>query len=315
MPRLKRQESSIIGEQFYEMLPQRWRTHDHSPYQPQGELTRSKFHKRLIRIFGDIYDQKKDEYNLFGKLMDPLHCPSEWLGHLSSTLGLPLDPRIPETTARLLIEHIQEIFRIATTDRAIRLICYALSGISIRIYTPNGSGSVWAQSTTYLKSPYRSGDDHIEVMDPSSFRIGDRISLLDGTRISSSIIRAKLGNNLYLKHDLLFLYKAGVLVTKGKDTRRGFPGVRGENVAIAGSAYPGIQIALQDGRCRYQNPERGNTVYIEWHHLPDEDLLDIISDLIEEFSPGHLHIRHISNEFTYFIAGLSIAGGRENAGG
>lgn len=314
MPALIRQQTSQVGEQLYQLLPHRYRMHDHSPVAPRGETEKIGFHKRFVRIFGDVFDEKLAEYAGLKDMMNPLKCPEAWLGHLSATLGLPLDPRVPEDTARLLVDHLQSVLRVAGTDRCIRLLCYALTGISVRIWTPNGKGTVHAQATTYLTQPYQSGDDHITVQDATRFNLGDRITVTNGSRRSRQIITAKLGNVLYLKDDLQALYAANALVIKGDSTHRGRPGVWGDNVAIAGSAYPGIQVAIRMPRAKYCDPERGTTIYIEWHHWPIDELLDITSDLISELSPGHLHIEYISQDHVFFIAGLSVADGREVAG-
>lgn len=316
MPLLERPQTPQIGQQFYELLPHRYRMHDHSPRQVPDETEKIGFHKRFMRIFGDVFDAKLTEYAGMKDVMNPLKCPEAWLGHLSATLGLPLDPRVPEDTARLLVDHLQSILRVAGTDRCIRLLCYALTGISVRIYTPNGkSTTVMAQHVTHLVGQHYPGDLILVVDDVGSFQAGDRVTVVSASKVSRQIITDVVSNMLFLKDDLNMVYTENALVIRGEPTHRLLPGVWGDKVAIAGQALPNVQIAIDMPRAQYCDPERGSTVYIEWHHWPSDELLDITSDLIEELAPGQLHINHISEDHVYFIAGLSVAGGRECAGG
>ena len=122
-----------LGDQLYALLPERWRSLDHSPItiSPLGIAEKLSFHNRLMRVFGDAQEDILEALRAVLGWYDPLVADSDILSHLSQNVGWALDTSLTDGQQRLLIKHVCELIyrgkhKIADIQAALR----AVTGLS-----------------------------------------------------------------------------------------------------------------------------------------------------------------------------------------
>lgn len=100
-----------IGDQLYDILPERWRSQDHSyiTIDPLGFAEQLPFHKRFLRVFGNTLEDIVAPIRNSMTWYDPLLAPEYILPYVSQNVGWPLDTSLTEIQKRLLVRHVSSL--------------------------------------------------------------------------------------------------------------------------------------------------------------------------------------------------------------
>lgn len=319
MGRLQEQTLPKIGPQLYQLLPDRYKHYDHTPYTPAGESDAIKFCERFMRVFGDTYDRIKRTYGALIEWHDPRKCPVSRLKYLAANNGWELDGSWSEDFKRIVIDNLNLIYSLAGTERAMWSVIYAHCGITVGIWTSNSRKNLLSSTVDRLSAHYEPDSTYITVGLDYRFNIGDLITVTDGHKVAHSIIEKIDDRKIYLKYDLCHPFPQYSFVFVGKESNPNrFCGLTGYNSSVAGLSYSGAQKAGHKGERNLSEAQRQtmNTIYIEWPQEPSAAILAMANVLLDYIKPARSRIEHIYNDYPpfTFISGLSRTNSRDRAG-
>lgn len=205
-----------IGDHLYKIAPHYYRASDSlpisvatSPSSGSGSISgveTLKFFHRLLRCFGDAYDELiLDKIREVLSYWDPLSAPADVLKHLSSRRGWPMDRSLPETTQRMIVKHIHDIVYMGKGNlEKIRLAILAFTGIQVTVWAPNNDprramlcrevGQTGAVSGAgELSGVIHESAVIMESSDPD-VEVGDEVIIQYGGSIQSGVVSSVSGH-------------------------------------------------------------------------------------------------------------------------
>lgn len=303
MSTLQQQQTPVIGNQLYQLLPRRYRANDHSPLLCSGETQRLKFTQRFFRVFGDTYDSIRNRYGELLNWHNPYRAPAEVLEYLAANYGWPLDTSIDEDFQRILINNLHLIYSMAGTERGVRIVLYAHLGISPRIIRSHGPDTARAVFSTVLTAD--STNEYLDVRDAGIIQGNDILTVTDGHCSAPCTVQSVISNRIYIT-GLSHTIRAGGRVILGPFNPYGKATVGGSYLFKSDSTLSDLNGRTGDASMRsISDADRTlrMTLIFQWPHTLTTAQLNLATYLVDYMIPARDHYAFIYESFT---AGRSV---------
>lgn len=301
MPLLTPSQDYYMGEELYKLLPQRYRSNDHSPLLCTGESEELKFCERLFRVFGDNLDVFRNAYIDFLNQWNPRKCDEDMIAYLAQNHGWSMDDALDTDFQRILLQNIKLVYNLAGRSKALWYLIYAHTGINTNVRFANDENALEVNFATYLTAEY-TGGYYIDVNSTGPIEAGDKIWQQWGQRKSHTIVDSYPdiypANRIYLTRPFSYSMPAGMgsrIIHNRAQNKCALPGVGGRNLFLTGTSITDCNDILGRKEKRMSAADRRLllTAIITWPFEPSTAQKAIAESIIQYCLSGRCHYSHI----------------------